>query len=684
MVNGGELLKAEERLRALERLSQAAEFSIKTFHSESSQLAETLRKIGIRSPFYYFYDCLDNQYITDEKIVSAMFREQEPKAFGRLFGKSHPDDRANPYTHLHGVGTSIYLRRIMASTAVLLAAQNWLDTRNLQITFGGLLERLYKTFDAIGQQRLLNELVGDPESKTYPRTFKEILQPLEAFQYSAEDLSLDDEPARGLVARLKEDETAQLLLNIAKDEPLMTVDAGCQLLPELAEKCHSPTVVPADYRLDNLVKYAVLESSEVSLKAHIDHAESILREIAPFASYGYGIEEYMPKVGPDILRQNQMRFDTWLINLMDRRDAATYFDNGPSLSPEQRRQLIREYLESLHSTQEFASTAERENYRESWLRDLRFDPVRIKDFSFLDMLVVPITLNNSLRGLFLAEYIGSDFQFFRSRYLHYRPLFHQLALPPLIEHSIADAKERLAGQVHLLVGTSSVLDAHAFGEMLDEPLRLLQELRNADGKAQIDVDRVELAIDLFEALRNRTMALDTMAKADPSHPSEPFSFSDLFDILSSYWKIILMDQKVRLEDKTDIDDFVRLRSHLGSLAAAIGLLIMNSCQAYSNIEDPSERPLDKFISIDCRCENGDVIVEIEDKAGGLPEETELHFRQRNWEKVSTRTGDGGRNHGQGLRRVYQCVVGPFSGRIDVHSETGVGTKWVLSLPRLDL
>jgi signal transduction histidine kinase len=101
-------------------------------------------------------------------------------------------------------------------------------------------------------------------------------------------------------------------------------------------------------------------------------------------------------------------------------------------------------------------------------------------------------------------------------------------------------------------------------------------------------------------------------------------------------------------------------------------LIVNAAHA---IHDAGRDVSTGRIGVKTRVRSDSVEVEITDNGCGIPEE--------NLEKIFDpffTTKEVGRGTGQGLAIARSIVVDKHGGTIDVHSEPGTGTRFVIGLP----
>ncbi|MGZ4431830.1 MAG: sensor histidine kinase [Gaiellales bacterium] len=101
-------------------------------------------------------------------------------------------------------------------------------------------------------------------------------------------------------------------------------------------------------------------------------------------------------------------------------------------------------------------------------------------------------------------------------------------------------------------------------------------------------------------------------------------------------------------------------------------LVVNAAQAITDVTPDGERGR---LAVRTRCEGDEVVIEIEDTGGGIPDE----HQSRVFEPFFT-TGEVGKGSGQGLALARSVVVDRHHGTLTFETEPGVGTTFVIRLP----
>ncbi len=117
----------------------------------------------------------------------------------------------------------------------------------------------------------------------------------------------------------------------------------------------------------------------------------------------------------------------------------------------------------------------------------------------------------------------------------------------------------------------------------------------------------------------------------------------------------------------NIKDELKVMGNATKLGQVITNLIMNAIQAYEN--NPGMIDVDVYKS-----DKNQAMIIVEDYAGGIPE----HIRPHIFKNILTTKGVSGT--GFGLYLAYSVIKGAFGGDMHFETETGKGTKFVISIP----
>jgi CheY-like chemotaxis protein len=105
-------------------------------------------------------------------------------------------------------------------------------------------------------------------------------------------------------------------------------------------------------------------------------------------------------------------------------------------------------------------------------------------------------------------------------------------------------------------------------------------------------------------------------------------------------------------------------------------LMNNAEQALRPCVDADHGPSAGQIAIRTRCENQEVILEVEDNGPGIPDESRAHI----WDPFWT-TKDEGSGTGLGLTVVHG-IIADHGGTISLESAPGFGARFVVRLPAI--
>jgi two-component system NtrC family sensor kinase len=223
--------------------------------------------------------------------------------------------------------------------------------------------------------------------------------------------------------------------------------------------------------------------------------------------------------------------------------------------------------------------------------------------------------------------------------------------------------------------------ADAFADILPA-LRRLSEVQLppvVDALTGVDVDFI--AEEVPGALEQSQEGLDRVtrivrAMKDFSHPGEGLAPTDINRVIDTTVQVARSEWKYVAELELDLDDAVgSVPCYEGDLKQVVLNMIVNAAQALAEQRDRGARNgLGRIRIRTCRA--GDTVrIEISDDGPGMPADV----RQRVFEPFFT-TKPVGVGTGQGLSLAHAVVVQKHGGTIDVVSEPGAGTTFVIALP----
>lgn len=218
-----------------------------------------------------------------------------------------------------------------------------------------------------------------------------------------------------------------------------------------------------------------------------------------------------------------------------------------------------------------------------------------------------------------------------------------------LRSSLVDVRQALAA--HLGPGEIDALLA-----AVDDPSTgLLARLRERGRNASEGAERVRLIV----------RDLMTFSRVTEDHEGPV----DINTAVQVALKMSHHEIKYRARLRCELGDVRPVMGHDGRLSQVILNLLLNAARAI-----PEGRPEDNEIRVATWSEDGEVFVEVADTGVGI----DPAHRDRLFEPFfSTRAPGAGA--GLGLS-ICHNVVAEHHGRIDVESELGVGTRFVVSLP----
>ncbi|HVS18254.1 MAG TPA: ATP-binding protein [Planctomycetota bacterium] len=218
-------------------------------------------------------------------------------------------------------------------------------------------------------------------------------------------------------------------------------------------------------------------------------------------------------------------------------------------------------------------------------------------------------------------------------------------------------------------GDSSEADAAT-----SDPSRLVSDALEA-----CDIDM--LVHEVPAALRDSLDGLSRITKIVRSmktlaHPGGgSFESMDLNAALQDSITVATHEWKYVAEVVTDLDPELGTVPCLqGEMNQVFLNIIVNAAHAIGEAA-PEGAGAKGTITVRTRRELGHAVVRIEDTGTGIPE----HIRERVFEPFFTTKGVG-KGSGQGLAIAYAVVVDKHLGTIEVESEFGMGTAFVIRLP----
>ena len=144
-------------------------------------------------------------------------------------------------------------------------------------------------------------------------------------------------------------------------------------------------------------------------------------------------------------------------------------------------------------------------------------------------------------------------------------------------------------------------------------------------------------------------------------------FGELVSHIDILMKHELSNALVSLNKQINISPDTTIVGNLNSLVQVINNIISNSIQAYTGRKNES-------ILFSLYEEKNQLVIKIEDRAGGLPEKV----KERLFKEMITTKGKNGT--GLGLFMSYSNIKAHFSGNMKYETEDGVGTAFYIEIP----
>jgi PAS domain S-box-containing protein len=184
-------------------------------------------------------------------------------------------------------------------------------------------------------------------------------------------------------------------------------------------------------------------------------------------------------------------------------------------------------------------------------------------------------------------------------------------------------------------------------------------------------EQVPRALDLaLEGLERVGTIVSSMKEFAYPHSAE-MAIVDLNQAIRSTLTIARSEYKYVAELAVDYGELPRVRCHVGDINQVILNIVVNAAHAIA-----AKGGEDKgTISVRTRCAGDDVVVEIGDTGGGIPE----HLHERIYDPFFT-TKAVGNGTGQGLAIARTIVVERHSGALWFESRAGHGATFYVRLP----
>ncbi len=206
---------------------------------------------------------------------------------------------------------------------------------------------------------------------------------------------------------------------------------------------------------------------------------------------------------------------------------------------------------------------------------------------------------------------------------------------------------------------------------------LLEKIDTAHEEADLEFLKEEVPKAIHESLEGiDRVAKIVRAMKNFSHPGEEGKRSaDINEALESTIAVSCNEWKYVADIVTNYDENLpQISCYPAELNQAFLNLIVNAAHAIGGTSK-QERAEKGTIDVQTRLNGNRVEIQISDSGSGIPDE----IRERIFEPFFT-TKEVGKGTGQGLAIVHSVIVELHGGTVEIETETGQGTTFILRLP----
>jgi PAS domain S-box-containing protein len=230
---------------------------------------------------------------------------------------------------------------------------------------------------------------------------------------------------------------------------------------------------------------------------------------------------------------------------------------------------------------------------------------------------------------------------------------------------LASAYEEMLG---LLLVYRGCLDASSGELSWDERVRRAEK---GEQDADIDYLTCEVPAAVAQSLEgiDRVASLVRAMKAFSYKDSTDRAYADLNEALTTTLTVARNEVKYVADVVMDLGELPEVLCHIGDLNQVFLNLIVNAADALQDNGTRGE------IRISTRAEGTTAVITVADNGPGIPEDLQRVI----FEPFFT-TKEVGKGTGQGLALARAVVTDKHGGTIEVHSEPGAGTEFVVRLP----
>jgi len=227
---------------------------------------------------------------------------------------------------------------------------------------------------------------------------------------------------------------------------------------------------------------------------------------------------------------------------------------------------------------------------------------------------------------------------------------HNLKTPIMSIAGAAEALSDLANEYHDSVGNQEVTT--------EDHYEIAKDMHE-----WIEKTRTHLAYmsDVITAIKGQAVAFSNQA-------TDVFTLEDILRQVDILMKHELNNALITLNTYIVIPPTTTIKGNINSLVQVINNIISNAIQAYEGKQNEN-------IDLSIHGEDGKIIIEIRDYAGGLPE----NVKEKIFKEMVTTKGKGGT--GLGLFMSYSNIRAHFNGKITFETKEGEGTAFSIEIPQ---
>jgi two-component system NtrC family sensor kinase len=203
-------------------------------------------------------------------------------------------------------------------------------------------------------------------------------------------------------------------------------------------------------------------------------------------------------------------------------------------------------------------------------------------------------------------------------------------------------------------------------------LENIEELKEDFKKIDMKFLAKEIPQSIEESLNGLKIVREIVAAMKNfSHPGKSDKqYANLNKAIKSTITITRNVWKYTSEVETDLDEKLpELKCHLGDINQVILNMITNASDAIAEKGDKGIIKISTFVK------DKNIYIKIGDTGGGIPQD----LKEKIFQPFFT-TKEVGKGTGQGLAISYDIIVNKHNGSIDIDTEEGIGTTFIIKLP----